>query len=1276
MRKKLFAALVLLGQSYVTQAAEYVDWVNWDEIEHWAGDPDGEKKCALVIDFQDGQTGQSLVWGYRWNGTKTGEDLVRDVASQSSILTAMIQYTGTMGSTLNALGISAAREELDYLHYDFDRAAIGGEVSFGFFEPNLSMGQEVAPGYDAEQMCINAIERAKSTGIIEHPLNAFLYGYPAYDYDYWQLEEGYADSFEYRWRSGWYDGYWSYWHGPNDYDYMSYSGLGMSSTVLTDGGVQAWKYIVFNGGGSYGDAGGELAEELDYSMADWGEEMHEAPEVIQPVDQSNVTFWVGSGEKAATVVFQFNDGKGPENLVYGYRWSGGWDDNLSTVVSNIAKADPRMNYEVQNGKITVTYDSNQDGSLGTIDHTSTENTWNCYVKRVVDDGFNKVPAGRWLNPNAVMIFSHQASDVAEVALPYQLFRPALDAEQLITVPSVIDYALADENLQLPLFVQVPEGGKLSTAFNWVKDTELNNIISTATVTDLMGRVTAYKNFAEKTGTVQIRGSYTPAGSSKAEYVFSNDSEISLNNPIRPITAVTFEQSEITARLNHAVENPMVYEPQDATYTKFNYQSSNTKVATATTAGIKTTKVAGESTITATYDFNADLKASYNLESMLMQQISDITFEGADDDNVITLTPKEMTGLIPIFTPEDPDIPEMNVVLTDNGADRNSYIATMYKVNLWDKDNNRTTPYELSGHRLGECTLTATAADGSGFEKTFTVRVVEPEREPAIDYNTGTIMLNEEWFGHTNGGLNWFSPDYEVVYQAYERENPGMSFGCTSQYGIIYDNKLVVSSKQATDGGDPLPGGGRLVVADASTLKRIGSIDDIKIAEESKSNDGRALCGAGPGRVYMGTNNGIYIIDINNCEILGKIAAMGEQSSNLYSGQIGDMVLAGTHAFAIKQSTGVIIIDIETDNIVKEIPDVNVQGITQSADGSVWYATKVDNHSVFVALDLKTLEEIERVDVPLECGVVTCGWGAWRTTQFTGAYSVNSLFFSGGSSIANGGNGEYYRYDIDEKIFRPIATVSGLPAHTQGLKQGAYGTIRYDDRSKEIIAGTTENKASGHYRYNWTHFINAETGEFNKSVELRPYYWFQSMPIFPDAFEPEVESIDDVVLYLTDEQPTEITINATDRDNNDANIHYSLVDVPQTYGDANVETPTDVKLIGNKLILTPLTDGSQKVCVAVESNGKTVNHEFLVTTYQSINDGVESAVDEVASISCNGRTVVITGCQGVGFDIVNTCGVTIESFTAASDNHIQTLNVAPGVYVIVADNGLSKKIIVK
>jgi len=52
----------------------------------------------------------------------------------------------------------------------------------------------------------------------------------------------------------------------------------------------------------------------------------------------------------------------------------------------------------------------------------------------------------------------------------------------------------------------------------------------------------------------------------------------------------------------------------------------------------------------------------------------------------------------------------------------------------------------------------------------------------------------------------------------------------------------------------------------------------------------------------------------------------------------------------------------------------------------------------------------------------------------------------------------------------------------------------------IIAGFTEFKASCHYRYNRTHFIDAETSEFMHTVELRPYYRFQSMPILPDLYD--------------------------------------------------------------------------------------------------------------------------------------------------------------------------------
>ncbi|MDE7120389.1 MAG: hypothetical protein K2O10_07250, partial [Muribaculaceae bacterium] len=172
---------------------------------------------------------------------------------------------------------------------------------------------------------------------------------------------------------------------------------------------------------------------------------------------------------------------------------------------------------------------------------------------------------------------------------------------------------------------------------------------------------------------------------------------------------------------------------------------------AATGVVTTTKTPGTADITATYAFDSDVTAGYSLTSSLKVPVEDVTFEAIGEDGVLTLTPKEMTGLFPIFTPADPDIADVTLELSDNGSAMSDYIATMYKVNLWDENNARTTPYELSGHRVGECKLTVTAADGSGFTKEIPVRVVEPERESVIDYTTGTIMLYEEWYGPTNGG---------------------------------------------------------------------------------------------------------------------------------------------------------------------------------------------------------------------------------------------------------------------------------------------------------------------------------------------------------------------------------------------------------------------------------------------------------------------------------------------------------------------------------------------
>ncbi|MFQ3548639.1 MAG: PEP-CTERM sorting domain-containing protein [Armatimonadota bacterium] len=49
------------------------------DIEAWAGS--GSNQAALVIDWNDGNSTECYVWGFRWDGTATGSDMFYAIAS-------------------------------------------------------------------------------------------------------------------------------------------------------------------------------------------------------------------------------------------------------------------------------------------------------------------------------------------------------------------------------------------------------------------------------------------------------------------------------------------------------------------------------------------------------------------------------------------------------------------------------------------------------------------------------------------------------------------------------------------------------------------------------------------------------------------------------------------------------------------------------------------------------------------------------------------------------------------------------------------------------------------------------------------------------------------------------------------------------------------------------------------------------------------------------------------------------------------------------------------
>lgn len=246
--------------------------LDWEKIEHWAGE--GTNRCALVVQFNNPADPYAHVWGFRWNsedyedGMPSGEDMFRAVASQCEDLLLFTQYTGWMGSTVCGIGYyDPSKVKLtDHISFDFASAQTDSKISFNYFVPNTSMNQDTAPGNFTPIYCKRAITAAAQSHIIDHPINAREYGYPAYDYDHWVCDDEGQKPPVSQWNAGWYDGYWSYWVGGPESESLSYSGLGMTSRKLSDGQVDCWSWTVLDRNSeAYGEAVTPGDQQLDYS---------------------------------------------------------------------------------------------------------------------------------------------------------------------------------------------------------------------------------------------------------------------------------------------------------------------------------------------------------------------------------------------------------------------------------------------------------------------------------------------------------------------------------------------------------------------------------------------------------------------------------------------------------------------------------------------------------------------------------------------------------------------------------------------------------------------------------------------------------------------------------------------------------------------------------------------------------------------------------------------------------------------------------------------------
>lgn len=969
------------------------------------------------------------------------------------------------------------------------------------------------------------------------------------------------------------------------------------------------------------------------------------------VDSNKIRTFVGSGQEVLPVVIRWEDDSKINNVVWGVRYDGSVPTDQEALTA-IKGGDSR--FTAGKGFRALSLDVDADG-VSTQADQSCSSSWTSEVS----DGVMTISfAGVSATPD--YLFYIPDANQTGVYLPEEIVRPLSDGDYYIPV----------------FFNGVASGDILETWYN--KNAQGKNstdVIAALDEKEGFGpALTTYKGIAgDVYVTVEILNLDTD------DETVSNTCHLMVTPPLKPVNSIILS-GEPRVYPNGNFSLSAVLSPEDATYTALNWSSSDPAVIAVDRVGKLTVKVYGDATVTCSSKYiplGAEaVSAQISITSGANVPISSVDFGEGTEDGVITVNVSQMARLIPHVYPENSDIRDVTITLTENPSVNGvGVVAQPYSVNYFNTAGSKIHTEDMMAFREGTARLKVTAADG--YSREFTVNVVNPEN-PVSDFTDGTLILNEDWFGHVNSGLNYITPDYEMVYNPYMVVNGGLAFGCTAQHATIYADRLIVVSKQHNDPQDPRTGGGRVVVADARTLQRIGSIDELKWTGDSKTADGRAAVGAGDNKAFVSSNNGIYIIDLNTVQVIGKVQGDAlNGSTDLYSNQTGDMVYAGEYVFAVHQNNGLIAINPTTGMQVKtfgtplnESGKKSVQGVTLTSGGKVWYVEQTSDCQQFVCIDPSTLEIQRTVALPENIKSITCGWGAWRPCQFTGDLSSGSLWFVPASADISGGavgeDAKYYRWDTSQDISTaaPVFTLAGLKG-SQENQQMVYGQARYDDRTGELIVMATETGASGHYAYNWYYFVDPETGEINNEVVPATHFWFQSMPVFPDKYDVELkdEYASGLMLQGTTSDPVTLDLRdiITDRDNHDANIKISTFAQTSTRASEIASFETD----GTILKVTPRNLGNTNYLFDAESNGRKVRINLPVSV--GTQTGVMDTEFADISVRIEGNRIYINGHEGETFRVYTSNGEKVMDFTVDSFNYIAEFGFQPGVYLLSGRN---------
>jgi len=171
MNKKLFLGALLSLMLVQPLAAQF----NWQNIDFWVGS--GGDSALLVIDFAGSEFDSSYAWGYRFNGAKTGEDMLLDIAAADVNLSIDVaggflndviyhRYAGIGGQPDYWSTWSGADTASLISNMGIGTALVNGEwfgLSYTDFAPALKPGLPI-PAFKASDFAISQVQKWYGSG--------------------------------------------------------------------------------------------------------------------------------------------------------------------------------------------------------------------------------------------------------------------------------------------------------------------------------------------------------------------------------------------------------------------------------------------------------------------------------------------------------------------------------------------------------------------------------------------------------------------------------------------------------------------------------------------------------------------------------------------------------------------------------------------------------------------------------------------------------------------------------------------------------------------------------------------------------------------------------------------------------------------------------------------------------------------------------------------------------------------------------------------------------